>query len=252
MRSTAEWRFWGRYDPMWAVATWEGRQHDGLRPWTIDDFRAAGQSDCADIMRQWNQYGRIDGGTCIEIGCGSGRLTSALVDHFDRVLAIDVSVDQIELAKRVLGQSVSRVCFSLVDDPVIDAAPETCSAMISTFVFQHLSNYSGIVAYLRATHEALKPGASICFQIPVPGDYRGTSVPSVAFRMFDAARSRISRALGRRCFMEYNRYPIERIVSTLKKIGFQDVEMRVVRLASTNRRQSFFFARKPVLHSPGA
>jgi len=252
MRSTAEWRFWGRYDPMWAVATWEGRQHDGLRPWTIDDFRAAGRSDCADIMRQWNQYGRIDGGTCIEIGCGSGRLTSALVDHFDRVLAIDVSVDQIELAKRVLGQSLSRVCFSLVDDPVIDVAPETCSAMISTFVFQHLSNYSGIVAYLRATHEALKPGASICFQIPVPGDYRGTSVPSVAFRMFDAARSRISRALGRRCFMEYNRYPIERIVSTLKKIGFQDVEMRVVRLASTNRRQSFFFARKPVLHSPGA
>ena len=161
MRSTAEWRFWGRYDPMWAVATWEGRQRDGLRPWTIDDFRAAGQSDCADIMRQWDQYGRINGGTCIEIGCGSGRLTSALVDRFDRVLAIDVSVDQIELAKRVLGESVSRVRFSIVEDPVVDAPSETCSAMISTFVFQHLSEYSGIVSYLRATHEALEPGATI-------------------------------------------------------------------------------------------
>ena len=87
---------------MWAVATWDGHQRDGVRPWTVDDFRAAGQSDCADIMRQWNQYGRITGGTCIEIGCGSGRLTSALLDHFDRVLAIDVSVDQVELAKRVV------------------------------------------------------------------------------------------------------------------------------------------------------
>ena len=233
---------------MWAVATWEGRQRDAVRPWTIDEFRAAGQSDCADIMRQWNQYGRIDGGTCIEIGCGSGRLTSALVDHFDRVLAIDVSVDQIELAKHVLEQSVWRVSFSLVEDPVIDAAPETCSAMISTFVFQHLSEYSGIVAYLSATHGALEPGASICFQIPVPGDYRGTSLPSPAFRMFDSARSRISRALGRRCFMEYNRYSVERVTTTLKKIGFRDIEMRVVRLATTNRRQSFFFARKTGRH----
>jgi SAM-dependent methyltransferase len=232
---------------MWAVATWEGRQHDGVRPWTIDDFRAAGRSDCADIMRQWDQYGRISGGTCIEIGCGSGRLTSALVDHFDQVLAIDVSVDQIELAKRVLGESASRVRFSLVEDPMVDAPPETCSGMISTFVFQHLSQYSGIVAYLRATHEALQPGASICFQIPVPGDYRG-NLPSLAFRTFDSLRSQISRALGRRCFMEYNRYPVERILSTLKRIGFEDIEMRVVRLASTNRRQSFFFARKAGLH----
>jgi len=199
-------------------------------------------------MRRWNQYGRIGAGICIEIGCGSGRLTSALLDHFDRVLAIDVSVDQVELAKRVLGQKVSRVRFSIVEDPVIDAPPESCSAMISTFVFQHLSEYSGIVSYLRATHGALEPGASICFQIPAPGDYRVT-LPSRAFRAFNRLRSRVSRALGRRYFMEYNRYPVERIVSTLRETGFQDVEMRVVRLASTNRRQSFFFARKPSRHS---
>ena len=247
MRSTAEWRFWGRYDPMWAVATWEGRQRDGVRPWTIEDFRAAGQSDCADIICQWNQYGRVEGGTCIEIGCGSGRLTSALLDHFDRVFAIDVSADQIELARRVLAESASRVSFSLVEDPVIDAPPDTCSAMISTFVFQHLSEYSGIVSYLRATHRALEPGASICFQLPAPGDYRG-GIPSRAFRTFNSLRSRLSRAVGRRSFMEYNRYPVERILSSLKSIGFEDVEQRIVRLASTNRRQSFFFARKPSGH----
>ncbi|HYN82042.1 MAG TPA: class I SAM-dependent methyltransferase [Gemmatimonadaceae bacterium] len=251
MRSTAEWRFWGRYDPMWAVATWEGRQHDGPHPWTIDDFLAAGRSDCTDIMRQWNQYGRKDGGRCVEIGCGAGRLTSALVDYFDRVLAIDVSVDQIELAKRFLGASVTRVTFSIVEEPVLDVRPGTCSAMISTFVFQHLSDYSGIVAYLRAAHRALQPGASICFQTPVPGADNG-DLPSAAARTLDSVRSRVSRALGRRRFMEYNRYPVERIVSTLEEIGFQDVEMRIVRLASTNRRQSFFFARKPGLHSNGA
>lgn len=72
MRSTEEWKFWGRYDPMWAVATWKGRERDGAQPWTIGDFRASGRSDCADIMRHWDHYGRKRGGVCIEIGCGSG------------------------------------------------------------------------------------------------------------------------------------------------------------------------------------
>ncbi|HLE57901.1 MAG TPA: hypothetical protein VJB15_12515, partial [Rhodothermia bacterium] len=62
-------------------------------------------------------------------------------------------------------------------------------------------------------------------------------------------RSRIGRAVGRRRFMEYNRYPVNRIVSTLKEVGFEDVEVRIFRLTSTNRRQSFFFARKPPRHA---
>jgi len=112
MRSTTEWQFWGQHDPMWAVATWKGREHEGPHPWTIDDFRESGRSDCADIMRHWNHYGRMSTGICIEIGCGSGRPTSALLDHFDRVFGIDVSPDQVELARQVLGDGVSRVDFS--------------------------------------------------------------------------------------------------------------------------------------------
>jgi cyclopropane fatty-acyl-phospholipid synthase-like methyltransferase len=244
MRSTTEWRFWGRHDPMWAVATWKGREHDGPHPWTIDDLRAAGRSDCSDIMHHWNQYGRIEGGTCIEIGCGSGRLTSALIDHFDRVLAIDVSPDQVEVAKRLLADKVSRVIFSIVEDPVIDTAPESCSAMISTQVFQHLSEYSGIVAYLQATYSALQPGATICFQIPVPGA-DNSHLLSAGHRAFDSAWAQVRRAIGRHRFMEYKRYPADKVVATLTETGFADVELRIIRMSATGRRRSHFFARKP-------
>ena len=229
---------------MFAVATWNGREHDGPHPWTFDDLRAAGRSDCRDIMHHWNHYGRLDGGVCIEIGCGSGRLTSALVDHFDGVLGIDVSPDQVEVAKRVLGDNVSRVAFSIVEDPVIDTLPESCSAMISTSVFQHLSEYSGIVAYLRATYSALLPRATICFQIPVPGA-DNSELLSAGHRALDSLWARVNRAIGRLRFMEYNRYPANRIASTLTEIGFADVELRIFRMSSTGRRRSFFFARKP-------
>jgi cyclopropane fatty-acyl-phospholipid synthase-like methyltransferase len=230
---------------MWAVATCEGREHDGLNPWTIDDLRAAGRSDCSDIMHHWNDYGRLDGGVCIEIGCGAGRLTSGLIDHFDRVLGIDVSPDQVEVAKRVLGDNVSRVTFSIVEDPVIDVAPESCSAMISTQVFQHFSEYSGIVAYLRATYSALQPGATICFQIPVPGA-DNSELLSVGHRAFDSMWARVNRAIGRHHFMEYNRYPADKVVSTLTEVGFTDVEVKIFRLSSSGRRRSHFFARKPL------
>ena len=243
MRSSEEWKFWGRFDPMWAVATWKGRERDGAQPWTIEDFRASGRGDCADIMRHWNHYGRFEGGVCIEIGCGSGRLTSALLDHFDRVMAIDISPHQVQLAREVIGDEVSRVDFSIVDSPEVDAEPGSCSAMISTHVFQHLSDYSGIEAYLTETYRALAPGASICFQTPVPGAEKG-DIPSRAYRVFDGARTRLSRAMGRYRFMEYNRYPANRIVQTLTDIGYRDVEIRIFRITLTNFRQSFFFARK--------
>ncbi len=229
---------------MWAVASSKGREHDGAHPWTIDDLRAAGRNDCSDIMHHWNDYGRLSGGVCIEIGCGAGRLTSGLIDNFDQVFAIDVSPDQVEIARSVLGDNVSRVTFSIVEDPVIDVAPESCSAMISTQVFQHFSDYSGIVAYLRATYSALRPGATICFQIPVPGA-DNSELLSVGHRAFDSMRARVNRAIGRYRFMEYNRYPADKVISTLTEIGFVDVQVRIFRLSSTGRRRSHFFARKP-------
>jgi hypothetical protein len=139
---------------------------------------------------------------------------------------------------------VSQVAFSIVEEPMIDVAPESCSAMISTQVFQHLSEYSGIVAYLRATYTALQPGATICFQIPVPGA-DNSELLSVGHRAFDSAWARVNRAIGRHRFMEYNRYPADKVKSTLAEIGFADVEVRIFRLSSTGRRRSHFFARKP-------
>ena len=230
---------------MWAVATWNGRERDGANPWTIDDFRASGRGDCADIMHHWDHYGRLSGGTCIEIGCGSGRLTSALLDHFERILAIDISADQVDLAREVIGSRVSRVDFSLVDKPRVDAPRASCSGMISTHVFQHLSDYEGIATYLRESYAALLPGASICFQTPVPGAQLG-DVPSLQYRAFDFVRTQISRAVGHLRFMEYNRYPIRRIIDTLTGIGYENIEVRIFRITLTNFRQSFFFARKPL------
>src|SRR5262249_43175138 len=47
-------------------------------------------------------FGRLGadprGGTCVEVGCGPGRMTGALAERFDRVLALDVSPAMLEPA----------------------------------------------------------------------------------------------------------------------------------------------------------
>jgi len=225
------------------VVTWRGREKGGPHPLSAEELLESGRQDCREIIRHWDDYGRVPTGTCIEIGCGPGRMTSALLDYFDRVFAVDVSPDQLEMARRLLGPAVSRVDLRLVDEPRLDVADGSCAGMLSTKVFQHLSEYDAIVRYLRETWRALAPGSSICVHIPVPGADRGDIDPW-PLRTRKSIQNRISRALGYRRLMEYNRYPASHVVSTLKEIGYTDIELRIFPLGRAELRDSFFLARK--------
>src|SRR5262249_25383766 len=61
---------------------------------------ATGASELAGL------FGRLEagprGGLCVEVGCGPGRMTGALAERFDRVLALDVSPAMLERARGVV------------------------------------------------------------------------------------------------------------------------------------------------------
>src|SRR5215210_3122690 len=87
-RSNIEWRQWARTDPLYGVSTVAGRERNGARPWTLPEFYAAGETAWAVWLRHWEQYGRRPD-SCLEIGCGAGRITRQLVQSFDAVTGID-------------------------------------------------------------------------------------------------------------------------------------------------------------------
>src|SRR6266550_1829783 len=101
MRTNVEWKFWGEHDPLWSVASIKGKEGESETPWTAEEFLAMGASDFADVRRHWDHYGRHTG-RCVEIGCGSGRMTNQLARTFKSVLALDVSGHQIARAKQLL------------------------------------------------------------------------------------------------------------------------------------------------------
>lgn len=146
VRSNPEWIAWGERDPFWAVATEPNRAKSGSSPWTPVEFYGSGESDWTDFYHHWQEYGlRLD--SCLEIGCGAGRLTHALVNTFDRVIAIDVSPGMIAKCREAINDpKMETILTSGHDLPVVS---DSIGAVFSTHVLQHLDSTTLILGYLK-------------------------------------------------------------------------------------------------------
>jgi ubiquinone/menaquinone biosynthesis C-methylase UbiE len=205
---------------------------------------ALGASDFRDILAHWRHFG-IKPGACVEIGCGAGRMTAQLATVFDTVVALDVSADQIKVARELLGPKASTVRFFRVDAATIPLRDASCAAMFSCHVFQHLPWMAGVVRYLEEAFRVLAPGGTVCFHIPVPGAHRGGKSSSRLRLALHNSLVVARRWLGARRIMEYHRYPAGKIFACLKTIGYQDAELRVFDMTSNRDAHSFFLARRP-------
>jgi len=130
------------------------------------------------------------GGTCVEVGCGFGRMTSPLAERFDRVIAGDVSPRMLELARALAG--APNVEFVLVSgrslEPVADGVAD---ALVCYLVLQHLPRRRLIATYLREFARLLVPAGCAYVQLPVLASGaktrawrvgRGLAVPLLAAR----------------------------------------------------------------------
>jgi len=112
----------------------------------------------------------------LEIGCGAGRVTSALSELFGHVYAVDVSGEMIRQATQALA---SRNNVTLLQNNGTDLSliqdSGTFDFAFSSIVFQHIPSRAVIENYVREVHRLLKPGALFKFQ--VQGDTSIESTP---------------------------------------------------------------------------
>src|SRR3954449_759019 len=126
LASTDEWRDIARVPNLyWHIYSSPGREEQG---WTRDEFYATGESDWADFQHQWRHYRPELGGRVVEIGCGAGRLTRALAQTFDSVVALDVSADMIAHAREACPDTVT---FHQVNTAAIPEPDASVDAAIS-------------------------------------------------------------------------------------------------------------------------
>jgi SAM-dependent methyltransferase len=118
-------------------------------------------------------FGRLGadprGGTCVEVGCGPGRMTAALAERFDHVVGLDVSPAMVEQARAAVPDE--RVEFRAVSGERLDGVDDaSADVLVCYLVLQHLPTRDAVLAYFSEFARVLAPGGEAFVQLPILDD----------------------------------------------------------------------------------
>jgi ubiquinone/menaquinone biosynthesis C-methylase UbiE len=92
------WHKFGKQDPLWAIITSPDKKGGKWKP---DEFFDSGKTHVNGVMAYLNAKGiRIQRKRALDFGCGAGRVTQALADHFDEVCGVDIAPSMVKLARK--------------------------------------------------------------------------------------------------------------------------------------------------------
>jgi len=135
---------------------------------SIDRFWASGdaEADLAAFLLQRLGCGELAQKTCVEYGCGVGRVTIPLAARFAEVCSYDISPSHLALARqRAEAMGVDNVRFHCCAGGLPDRL-ESCDFFYSRLVFQH--NPPPIIRELIGLAlGSLRPGGIAIFGVPI-------------------------------------------------------------------------------------
>ena len=165
---TADARGWeelAQLDPLWAVASSPELRHGH---WDEEEFYEGGRRKARKLMERLDALGvPARSARALDFGCGAGRLTLPLADHFDAVVGIDIAPSMLALA-RMRAARRPGIEFKLDergDQSLL--AGESFDLVYSGLVLQHQASVAAAVACLERLCAAVGPEGALVVQIPV-------------------------------------------------------------------------------------
>lgn len=158
-------------------ADWDQRARENPRfyiancreDWSEQEFLQSGEQTVAELI--FTDMANICQGrdpkemAVLEIGCGAGRVTSALAKLFGEVHAVDVSGEMARLARAAVGDLPNACIYqnngadlAVLGDRIFDFAFSTC-------VFHHIPSKAVIENYIAEVGRRLRAGALFKFEV---------------------------------------------------------------------------------------
>lgn len=158
-----DWEELGAVDPLWAINSDPAHKFNN---WNLDDFLASGAKDVAGIIRWMDENGLPKHrDLALDFGCGVGRLTRALAQHFGRVYGVDIADSMVARAKEI-NRDKPNCEFLTNEHSSLPIFPnDTFDLIYSRWVLQHLPSRSSIRAHIGSFVRCLKPDGLLIFQL---------------------------------------------------------------------------------------
>jgi len=182
-----EWEHLGATEPYWSVVT---QPHYYLSEFDAhkEQFYASGKHSSEIFLAALRRCGinPSELSTCLEVGCGVGRVTGYLAKAFEKVIAADISSQHLALAKTYLeGQGLQKVQLVHWHRLAQLSDLQNLDAIYSLITLQH--NPPPVMVWiLRQLLSHLRTGGVAYFQLPT---YRNGY-------MFEAERYLQSKAIN--------------------------------------------------------
>jgi len=183
------WEGLAQRDPLWAICTDPAKQN---QRWSREEFFATGKNEVGVVLRCVAGLGvNLDGkAPALDFGCGVGRLTRALAEHFAECWGVDISPTMITLAKE-LNSDLPQCRFVLNDRDRLEGLQDNYFGFIySSIVLQHMAERY-IRKYLAELVRVLRRGGVLVFQLP--DSLRGSALKRIRAKV--ALRARLNSVL---------------------------------------------------------
>lgn len=157
------WEAHGRIDPFFGILS-DPAKHGGR--WAGDEFFASGRAHVENLFRTLSDL-RVPFArdACLDFGCGVGRLTVPLSDHFSRTVGVDIASSMIDRARQH-NLSGDRCEFIVNREPDLGLFSAAMFDVVhSSLVLQHMSPETAL-GYIREFFRVCKPGGLVVFQLP--------------------------------------------------------------------------------------
>ncbi len=163
-RLQQHWTAFGEQDPLWAILADPGKRGGG---WDLEEFFATGRGTVDDVLRELADRGvAVERGRALDFGCGVGRLTQALAEHFESCDGVDLAASMIQRA-RELNKNGDRVRFHHNDAPGLRLFGDgSFDFILSLIVLQHMKPEL-MRGYMGEFVRVLRPGGVAVFNVPV-------------------------------------------------------------------------------------
>jgi ubiquinone/menaquinone biosynthesis C-methylase UbiE len=153
------------------IASWR-------KEWDLNSFLSSGEEDFQRFVLPVLERCKIPpfGKAMVELGCGAGRMTTNFARRYERVLALDLSIEMLQRARQVHSKQRNILWLRASGTDLACLANDSADFVFSYLVLQHLPNEDLVFAYVREILRILKPGGAFLFQ------FNGSDSPTMNLR----------------------------------------------------------------------